>query len=152
MIFTAVLLVSGGLVAYATTTLFTQSFPSQTFVTQSKSGVSLFSQCNGITQSSKSNTSYAGSPAQILYGCYSFGNIIAAFYTNGTTSSSVMATPTFTEPTGWTLGLTDNGGCISTITLTSGAAISLSGGTNYLYCLTTSSASNFTSFSITWSQ
>jgi len=152
MIFAAVLLLSGGLVAYAATTLFTQTFPSQTFTTPTLVAGSGCTSGNLVLDSSASTIPvYAGSPALIVYACSTSG--ATAFNIVG---PSVTVTPTFTVPTGWTLGIdTAADACKTTTGLTSGSPITLSqsvfSGAGW-YCLTTSSASNFTSFSITWSQ
>ena len=153
MIFTTVLLLSGGLVAYATSTLFTQTFPSQTFNTASLVQGTACSGGNLVIYAGDSTIpKFAGSPAVITYGCDSTGS--TAFSTTGTTSNTVTATPTITTlPTGWTLTAVPftNSLCTGT-SLTSGSPATLTGGTNYYYCLSTTSASNFTSFAITWAQ
>ena len=152
MLFAAVTLLSSGLVVYATTTLFSQTFPSQTFTTASLSQ----NNCSPLVLEYASTLpSFAGSPATLIYSC-SLAPITvgdAAFSTTGTTSNTVTVTPTFSVPSGWALGLDKwNGNCASPTTLTSATPITLTGGSFFAYCLTTTSASNFTSFSITWSQ
>ena len=150
VIFTSVLLLSGGITVYAATTLFTQSFPGQTFNTPT---LIQGSTCAGdilvVDTSVGTIPTDSGGSAVIEYACDSAGD--AAFETTGTTS--VTATPTFTAPTGWTLDVdvtTDN--CVHPITLTSGTPLTLAGGLFMDYCLTTSSATTFGAFSIIWSQ
>lgn len=152
MISFAVLLLLSGLVVYAATTLFTQSFPAQTFNT-----ASLTSGCGTLVFDTyvtyaPSAPFIGGQPAQIVFDCGNsgvplpYGTPVAAFSTTGTTSTTVTVTPTFTVPTGWTLGIetTPPGGsgtCSGTTTLTTTSSVTLTGGTGYFYCLTTSSAS-----------
>ena len=150
MLFTAVILLSGGLVAYAATTLFSQSFPGQTFATATLTAGS----CGGslVLDPSLSTYTVAGSIATLLYACDTSES--PAFSSTGSTSDLISVTPTFTVPSGWILDV-DNVGdnCHAPIaSLTTATPVTLPGGTNYIYCLSSSSASNFTSFSITWSQ
>jgi hypothetical protein len=157
MIFTVVLLLSGGLVAYAATMLFTQTFPSQTFATGT---LQAGTNCTGgslVLVPTGSSYTIAGSPAILEYACNSSGS--PAFTSTGSTSDHVNATPSFAIPSGWNLyvplPIPGPVSCLNftfTYTLTSGTQLSIIGGTSYFYCLTTTSASNFTSFTITWSQ
>ena len=151
MLIAAVSLLSGSMVVYAATTLFTQTFPGQTFtvvtLTAGSCGSSL------VLNSGSVVPTYAGGAAYLEYDC---GGGVGgeAFSSTGTTSTMATATPTFTLPSGWSLSVAGYGsGCTSgTTPLASGTPISLTGGTTYEYCLTSSSASTFTSFSIAWSQ
>lgn len=157
MLFTAVLVLSGGLVTYAATTLFTQNFPSQTFATPSLVEGSSCTGGNLQLDSVGSNVpSFAGSAAQIMFDC---SNAQQAFSTTGTTSTTVYATPTFTVPSGWSLGyaavtypLTRGCNGLAILYPVSGTLQALTGGTDYVYCLTSTSSSNFSSFSIAWTQ
>lgn len=146
MIFTAIVILSGGSVAYAAANLFTQSIPGQTFNTAFE-----ISKCTSLVlDTAMSNVPLAGGSGYLSYDC-STG---AAFYAS---SSSVgPVTPTFTVPTGWTLGvaLTENYCTTGYVTnLTSGTPVTLNNPTaGYQYCLVTTSASNFTTFNVAWSQ
>ena len=151
LLFSALALLSSSMVVYAATTLFTQTFPGQTFtvitLTAGSCGSSLLLNSGSVVPT------YAGSTAYLDYDCGGgFGQ--EAFSSTGTTSTVATATPTFTLPSGWTLSVINYGsGCnVGYTVLTSGTPISLTGGTQYQYCLTSNSASTFTSFSITWSQ
>lgn len=152
MIFTCILVLSGGLTVYAATSLFTQTFSGQTFTTASL----VEGSCGGTLQLDTSLSTiptYSGDTAAIVYDCGSANGVDPSFSTQGTISTSVTVTPTYTVPSGWSLSLSpaDVPSCPGTA-LTSGTPISLQGGSPYLYCLTSSSASNYSSFSITWSQ
>lgn len=95
----------------------------------------------------------AGTIAELVYACDTSGS--AAFTTNGPTYITVSATPTFTVPSGWIMWVdTTAGDCasISQSGLTSGSPIALTGGTGYVYCLYTASASTSSTFSVAWSQ
>jgi hypothetical protein len=143
MIFTAFILLSGGLVTYAATNLFTQSVPGQTF-----NSAFLIGKCSSLVlEPSLSNIPLAGNAGFLAYDC----GTSAAFIANP--AGSGPATPTFNVPTGWTLGVSPvSSDCSPQTTLTSGTAVTLTLSSGYLYCLTTTSATNFTSFSILWTQ
>ena len=149
IIIAAISLLSSTMVVYAATTLFTQTFPGQTFTVVTLTAGS----CGGslVLNSGLSVVpAYAGGTAYLEFDCGGSD----AFSSTGTTSTVATATPTFTLPSGWSLSVAGLGaGCnTGTTPLTSGSPVSLTGGTPYEYCLTSSSASTFTSFSITWSQ
>lgn len=152
MLIAAVSLLSGSMVVYAASTLFTQTFPGQTFtvvtLTAGGCGSSLV-----LDNAFSVIPSYAGNAAYLDFDCGATGG--EAFSSTGTTSTMATATPTFTLPSGWSLSVAGYGASCSspgTTPLASGTPVSLTGGTNYEYCLNSSSASTFTSFSITWSQ
>ena len=161
MISIAVLLLSGGLVAYAATTLFTQTIPGQTFTTPSLvTGANCNSNGNLVLDTSGQtiNPTFSNNPSALVYGCDTSG--ATAFTVQGTSSTTVLVTPTFSVPSGWSLWavinpsncLTDNTANSNAIPLTSGSPSSFQGGSSWIYCLETSSASTFASFSIIWSQ
>ena len=99
---------------------------------------------------------FAGSPATLLYGCGHGGRSPAFTTTRSHSEKKLTATPVFSVPQGWNLGLSElagSGECTSgVITLKSGTPITLSPGTGYIYCLTTSGASSFFPFSIAWTR
>jgi hypothetical protein len=144
----AISMLSGTMVAYAAT-LFTQTFPGQTFATPSinegtcTSGLVVFTSASNIPP-------VGGNPATIAYACDPSGSPYA-FSQN---APSVTVTPTFTVPSGWTLGVGAAATpCASPTTLTSGSPVTLGGvpAGAWNYCLSTTSATTFTSFTITWS-
>ena|SRR5579863_6535117 len=141
LIFAAVIVLSGSMVAYASSTLLlTQTFPTQSFT-------SPISGCNSLVTYSINNT-IEGAPTLIIYGCPSN---YPAFEIGGSSSQLFELTPTFTVPSGWNLDLSFNALC-NTYALTSGTPVYLQGATEYFYCLTSSSASNITStWTISWS-
>jgi len=152
MLIAAVVVLSGAMVAYAAT-LFTQTIPGQTFnvvtLTAGSCGGSLV-----LNSGASEVPAYAGSPSYLQYDCGG-GPGQQAFSSTGTTSTTATATPTFTLPSGWSLSVQGYGdGCfaVGNTILTSGTPVGLTGGSTYEYCLTSSSASTFTSFAITWSQ
>jgi hypothetical protein len=151
MVFAAIILISGGLVSYAAATLFTQTFPTQTF------GTPLLSGCATLTSSVVVNSQskgYEGTPTTIVYSC---GTTAALILATGLTSLTV--TPTFTQPSGWILGIEGSDiGCATGVTnsslgvtnLTSGQSVTLTSA-SYDYCLFSASATNITSpFTISW--
>ena len=163
MLVAAVALLSGTMVVYAATTLFTQTFPGQTFTTLT---LVEGSSCSGgnleIDTAGSTIPTDSGSFSRIMYDCSTSQQ---AFSTQGSANATITVTPTFTVPAGWALAVTGavypfnaaSQPCSSNPStvypaLTSGTPVTLNGGTNYVYCLTSSSASTFTSFSITWSQ
>ena len=100
---------------------------------------------------------FAGSPANLAYGC-GWGGLLPAFVTGWQRGgSSVTVTPTFVLPSGWTLSLgrfsffheCSPGGGLTP--LESGTPVTLAPLAGYVYCLSTADASSFSSFSITWS-
>jgi len=152
----ALLILSSSMVTYALTTLFSQSFPSQTFATP------LLVQgpkCSGgnlvLDPSAGFVPTYASGLALLVYGCDSSGD--AAFYQQGT--GSFAAVPTFTLPTGWIVLSIDtttdpSGLCEGTTVepLTSGTGVTVIGGSSYVYCLSTNPATSFSTFSISWAE
>lgn len=163
MLAAAVAMLSGSTVVYAATTLFTQTIPGQTFVTASMTAGS----CSGTpeldTYLSYAPGGFASNPAQMIYDCNpdplgATNTGTAAFSTQGSTSITVTATPTFTVPTGWTLGVEGKPSsgssteCNGMTALTSGTPVTLAGGTSFVYCLSTKSASSFSSFSVSWTR
>ena len=151
IIFGTVLLLSGGLTVYAATTLFTQNIPGQTVLTPlltegtSCSGGNLYLDPNTST-----NPLIAGKSALLGFTCTTTGGAGSeAFDTAGGT---VSVTPTFTVPTGWSLGVSSLEACTTPTGLTSGTPVTLTSSSPYWYCLTSTSASTFTSFAITWAQ
>jgi hypothetical protein len=116
-------------------------------------------ECNHLTLDSRNSIVpiFAGLPAILVHACGKAGH--AAF--SGVSSGGgnlLSATPVFAAPSGWTLGIgiaQSSGECTSgdeIIALSSGASVILKPGTGYVYCLTAPGATNFTTFSITWSQ
>ena len=102
------------------------------------------------------NPSVAGSPATLAYGCGIEGESPAFTTTQSHGAKKLTAIPIFSVPQGWGLELsqaTGSGECTyRTIPLTSGTPVTLSSGTGYTYCLTTTDASSFLPFSVTWTQ
>jgi hypothetical protein len=100
---------------------------------------------------------FAGDPSTLVYGCGKKG--AGSAFTSAPSPSSVTSiiVATFAIPTGWSLGVgiaKPSGDCTASdkvVTLTSGSALTLQSGTNYIYCLTTGSASSFKLFTVTWS-
>ena len=152
MLIATVSLLTSTMVVYAATTLFTQTFPGQTFnsvasLTEGTCGNSLV-----LDTSASTIPSAAGQAATLVYACDTSGG--AAFNSNGAPQS---VTPSFTQlPAGWTLTIdetSDTSLCgTSAAALTSGTPFTPTSPNSFVYCLTTSTASTFTSFSITWSQ
>ena len=142
---------SSTMAVYAATTLFTQTFAGQTFA--AAASYLTAGTCGGslvLDSSSSTIPSSSGLPAVIVYDC----GVSNPAFTSG--SVAVPTTPTFTVPTGWTLGLdtiSDPTPCSSiALYLATGTPVTLASGAQWFYCLTTSSASTYASFSITWSQ
>lgn len=154
MLVATVALLSGSMVVYAAATLFTQTIPGQTFAVVSLNVGSCGSALS-LDAALSQVPSISGNSAHLGFDC----NGSPAFTTNGTVSESATATPAFTLPNSnwglwvWPVG-TDacNGTPAPAYPLTSGTPVALEGGTSYVYCLMTSSAASFSSFSITWSQ
>jgi len=149
----AISMLSGAMVVYAAT-LFTQSFPSQSFATPTLVQGSTCSGGNLVLDSAASTIpSYSGLPAALVFGCDSSGD--TAF----SSQSFVTATPIFTVPSGWSLAIVNQGAlgeCNTTspptsLTLTSGVPFSFSA-VSIDYCLYSSSATTFPPFTVTWSQ
>jgi hypothetical protein len=150
MLFTALIILSGGLVTFAAANLFTQTFPTQTF------GTPLLSGCATLTSSvivNSQSKGYEGTPTTIVYNCGT-----SAAFSMATGLTSLTVTPTFTQPSGWILGIdgSGGGGCATGVTnsgvtnLTSGQSITLAS-SSYDYCLFSASATNITSpFTISW--
>ena len=159
MLVAAIALLSGSMVVYAAT-LFTQTFPGQTFTTASLVAGTCGSTLQLSPDEGNNAGGFAGNSASLVFDCappptcLACGSDLYAFTTQGPTSGTVTATPTFTVPTGWTLGVSTDvsGGCTGVLALTSGTPATLTGGSSFVYCLSTSSSSTFASFSITWSQ
>ena len=153
MLIATVSLLSSTMVVYAATTLFSQTFPAQTFQTPT---LAQGSTCSGgalvLDSSASTNPTYSGSPSALVYGCDANGG--AAFTAVGPIGGPVSATPTFTTPTGWALAVILVGDMCTTSTPTTGSGqpVILTGGDSYNYCLYDTTASNFASFSITWTQ
>ena len=156
-LFAALLILSSSVVTYALTTLFTQTFPSQTFTAET---LVQGSDCSGgnlhVDSATQIANIFLGKGATIFYDC---SDSDQAFSTQGTTSDTITATPTITGlPAGWTLKLGVvsypilTNPCSGALTLTSGSPVVLTGGTDYGYCFSTNSATSFSSFTITWSQ
>jgi hypothetical protein len=98
---------------------------------------------------------FAGNPSTLVYACGKAGR--PAFTTEKTSSGSTpFVTPIFSSPSGWTVSVgisRDNAECSTgdkLVALTSGTPIKLHSGSGYVYCVTAASASNFTSFNISW--
>jgi hypothetical protein len=142
MFFIVVILFSGSLVAYAATDLFDQTIPGQTFNTPYLTG-----KCSSLVlEPSLSNIPLAGGSGFLLYSC----STSAAFVP---TTNPGPATPKFNLPTGWTLSVAPStADCIGVTNLTSGTPVTLTISAGYDYCLTTTSASNFSSFDVLWTQ
>lgn len=157
LILALVMMLSGSLVTYAATTLFTQTFPAETFATAS---LNVGSKCSGgdlvLVPADSTVPNSAGQYAALEFACDSTGD--AAFTSTGTTSTTVTVTPTFTLPSGWNffVGPQNSPTTIACSNVeyepTSGSPVTLTGGTSYAYCLTSTSASSFSSFTVTWSQ
>ncbi len=148
------IMISGAMVAYAAT-LFTQTFPGQTFATASLTAGPCTNNQLVIVPSESVIPGIAGSGASIVYACGTAGTGADAAFQTATGNNPVSVTPTFTVPSGWALGVSpvSSGPCqTGLISLTTATPVSLAGGTFYDYCLSSLSASTFTSFSITWSQ
>ena len=115
----------------------------------------LKSGCTSLVLDSSHSTipQFGGSPASMAYGCGDGGS--PAFVTTQSHSTKKLtATPVFSGPQGWSLGLREATGpsaCSSgVISLISGTPVTLSPSTGYSYCLTTTNASTFSPFSVTW--
>jgi len=172
----ALVIFSSSLVAFALTTLFSQTIPGQTFTTSTTTTTTTSTTFTpGLTEGRCGNTlvldtdagnvpSAAGQSATLVFTCSVATSPDAAF-TLASGFSSDTVTPTFTLPSGWSLSvdsLADNPSNVGTCTggpyevsLTSGSSVFLGvdGGINgFVYCLTSSSASTFSSLSVTWSQ
>ena len=97
---------------------------------------------------------FAGGPASLAYGCGDGGGAPAFVTTQSHSVKKLTVTPLFSAPAGWILGLsraTGSWGCSSGITpLKSGTPVTLSPRTDYSYCLTTTGASSFSPFPVTW--
>lgn len=159
MIFITVIILSGGLVAYASTTLFTQTFPSQTFNAPLVQNATC-AEGGSLNYTNTSVLGAEGAPSTLIVACFNKGLVGIGAFAPLVGTSSIKFIPTFTLPTGWNLAvdtigisgpysLCANGA--NQVNLASGVGVSLLSGDNYFYCLTSSSSSNFTSFSITWS-
>jgi hypothetical protein len=100
---------------------------------------------------------FAGNPSTLVYGCGKKG--AGSAFTTAPSPNSMTSTivATFAIPTGWRLGVgvakpsRDCSTSDGVVTLTSGSELTLRSGTNYIYCLTTGSASSFKTFTVTWS-
>ena len=151
MLFAAVILLSSGLVVYAATTLFTQTFPGQTF--SSPPGFLTAGSCGNnllLDQNYSTIPKYSGLSANLVFDCtVNATSPTRPAFTTGSSASTV--TPTFTEPTGWNLAIDNNPNCVIPIFLASATPMKLLSSSSYYYCLIGSSG-NFSSFSITWSQ
>ena len=165
-ILSAVALFSTVIVAFALTSFFTQTIPGQTF-TQSSTTTSTFVMTEGtcgndpvLDHSFGTIPDSAGQPATLVFTCSDSPTPDPAFVEN----TSGAAIPTFTLPSGWSLyvdslsELTSGSLCThgqyEAGPLTSGEdAGLLTGGAlagQFVYCLTSTSASTFTSFTINW--
>ncbi len=167
----AALLLVGGFIAYSATDLFNVqsgflfanpmvlAFEGSVGTYHPHSPPPLRSGCSDLALDSDQSSipSFAGRPATLVYGCGKGGDRPALETAESRTGNTPSATPMFTLPSGWTLSIgktKSSGECSSRdgmITLSSGTPITLHSGTDYVYCLTTSSASSFPTFSITWS-
>jgi uncharacterized membrane protein YgdD (TMEM256/DUF423 family) len=117
----------------------------------------LVSLCSKVILDSKESIipSFAGSPAVLVFACSKSG--LPAFFTTFSRSTSTRpVTPLFVIPAGWALSIgiaMFKGDCSykdRMMPLVSGSPITLKSGSPYVYCMSAQSASNFTSFSITW--
>ena len=172
VLLSALVIFSSSLVAFALTALFTQTIPGQTFTTTTTTTSTSTTSAAGLVEGDCGNSlvldtgdgsipSSAGQSAILIFACSvaTTGSPVPAFTL---TSSLVTATPTFTLPSGWSLSvdsLADNPSTVGTCrggpyeaSLTSGSSITLTNVAGFVYCLTSSSASTFSSFSVTWSQ
>ena len=148
----ALLLVSTIGVAYAATTLFTQTFPAIPGTTPA-----LTASCTTLTAGVSSVI--AGSSGFITFHCHISAPLCECPALS--VSSATTATPTFTLPTGYTtLGLVGHltpmecsSGNLGTA-ITSGSPVNFSGNALDDYCATYSNApaTGLATFDITWSQ
>jgi hypothetical protein len=174
IVFVIFVLFGGGLVAYsATNFLFTakqSNFdpPSTVSFLAFQSGntsrmhhlpPALRPDCKRLTLDSRQSTipKFSGLPGVLVYACGKVGE--PAFSTvKSSNGIAPLVTPTFTAPSGWTLGVgieQSSGECSlgdGLISLRSGISVVLVSGTNYVYCLSSTNASSFSRFSISWSQ
>ena len=173
MLFVAVLLLGGSFIVYAAADLFNVQ---SNFVAAnpmvlafegslgtrhpSLSHPPLRSDCSRLTLDSEQSTipSFAGRPATLVYACGKGGDRPAFVTTESRSDNSPSTTPIFTVPPGWTFSIgkaKSSGECSvdnKMVSLSSGIPITLPSSTDYVYCLATTSASSFSTFSISWSQ
>ena len=114
--------------------------------------------CARLTLSHQSTVpSFAGAPADLVYGCGRNGGRPAFSTGHSHGGKPLLLTPTFSLPTGWTLSvgkarlLHECSPRDRMVVLGSGRSTVLQPDTDYVYCLTTTSASSFATFSVTWS-
>jgi hypothetical protein len=172
IIFIIFILFGGGLVAYsATNFLFTAKSSSfdppstvsflafQSSSSRTHHSPALRPDCNHLTLDSRQSTipKFSGLPAVLVYACGKAGE--PAFSTvKSSNGNAPLVTPTFTGPSGWTLsvGIKQSSGECSLgdglVSLRSGIPVVLVSGTNYVYCMSSTDASSFPKFSISWSQ
>ena len=133
--------------------------PGQVDLGSSSASSTVRSVCGSLTLDRWQSTvpHFAGSPANLAYGC-GWGGFLPAFVTGWQRGAgSVTVTPTFVLPSGWTLSLgrfsffreCSPGGRLTP--LESGSPVTLAPLAGYVYCLSTAHASSFSRFSITWS-
>ena len=155
---TAFVILSSSMVVYAATTLFTQTFPAQTFATPTLvPNSACVAGALVLDTTDSTNPTYSGGPSALVYGCDASG--ASAFTVQGTSKFLISVTVTVTGlPTGWTL-LIVNSPSQCTTSLSAGitssgtyAAQLFTGGTSWLYCLYSQNAASFSSFSIAYSQ
>ena len=150
MISVAILLCSSGLVVYAATVLFVQNFPGQTFSTAHVVAGTCGSTL--VLDTGASIIQLVGQSSILVYACSTLG--AAALTTPSTGNTTAIAT--FTVPTGWTLGVDIiSDGCAGgtdQVTLSSGVSHTYPISMDYIYCLTSNSATAFSGFQITWTQ
>lgn len=150
IIFGTIILLSGGLTVFAATTLFTQNIPGQTFST---AALTEGTSCSGGTLYLDPNTStsplVSGTAATLVYSCTATGGAGSEAF-DSAPGVGVGVTPTFSVPTGWSLSVSSLESCATPIALTSGTLVSLTSSTAYWYCLTSTSASTFSGFSVSW--
>jgi len=145
MLFVAILLLGGRFVVHAVANPPPSSNPP------------LRSGCSHLTLDPRQSIipSFSGRPSTLVYGCGT-GSAFTTEQSRG--GVSPQATPVFRVPSGWILSVgmakfsheCTSGGKM--ITLSSGIPVTLYSGTDYVYCLTATSAISFSTFSITWSR
>jgi hypothetical protein len=104
LLFVSILALSGGMVAYATSTIFTQNFPGQSIAT-----ADLTTTRTSLTLETTS-LPVAGSPALLEYDC---GSSAPAFTGNSAVGSSLSVIPIFNAPAGSGHGIVTSWDCAS---------------------------------------
>jgi hypothetical protein len=134
--------------------------PRTAIVSSALSQPPLVSICSNLVLNSAQSIQpqFSGRPSSLVFSCGKSGNLPAFLSLFTGKGKSLSVTPIFTIPTGWTLSVGKSrltGECTSTdqmVALSSGSSVTLHPLTAYVYCLTTPSASSFTTFSVSWSQ